>query len=133
LKTDLSGALPVSYARQVPNAASLEEYVGYLTGQRPKPSGENAFQKSVFTKSLDWDYENEWRILDKETTPAAQLYVDRSFDPRELASIYFGCRMPQESKASIIDAADRLGTPISFFEMRDERIRFELTPVPMEI
>jgi len=71
--------------------------------------------------------------LTKDTTPNAELYMNRPFDPAELVSIYFGCRANQESKDKIIEIAKNLGTPISFFEMRDERIRFELTPVRLQI
>ena len=58
---------------------------------------------------------------------------DLAFDPRELAGIYFGCRTPQTVKTDIITKAAALGTPISFFDMRDERIRFEQTPIPVTL
>jgi hypothetical protein len=53
--------------------------------------------------------------------------VYRPFHPQELATIYLGCRMPSENRESIIAAVAKWETPISFFEMKDERIRFELT------
>src|SRR5258708_7791396 len=133
LRSELMAAKAVSYSKDVNTAASLEDFVAYLTSQRPKPNNEKAFEKSVFLKSSDWDYEQEWRILTKDTRPDAQLFTDRPFDPTELAAIYFGCRTPQESKKTITAAAKSLGTPISFFEMQDERIRFELTPVPIDV
>jgi hypothetical protein len=62
-----------------------------------------------------------------------ELFFGRPFDPGELVSIYFGCRALEQSKARNIAAAKSLGTSISFFQMKDERIRYELTPVPLTI
>ena len=61
----------------------------------------------------------------------AELTADRPFDATELVAIYFGCRACEKSKLEITAIAKTFGTPISFFEMRDERIRFELTPIPI--
>jgi Protein of unknown function (DUF2971) len=131
LDSALLAARPVFYSREVPNAGTLAEFVKYVTGQWPQPSRVGIFEKSVFAKSVFWAYENEWRVLDKEATSGPDLHSDRPFDPRELVAIYFGCRTPQAAKTEIIAAAKALGTPVSFFEMRDERIRFELTPMPI--
>jgi Protein of unknown function (DUF2971) len=128
----LFAAKPVLYSKQVPSAASLEDFVAFLTSQRPQPRNEMAFQNAVFTKNLDWSYEQEWRVLAKDTTAGDELHSDWPFDPAELVSIYFGCRMDRESKDRIIAAARKLGTSISFFDMQDERIRFELTPLPLK-
>jgi hypothetical protein len=132
-KSGLSAAKAVTYSMQVSTAVSLEEFIAFLTSQRPKPKNEMALQRSAFLKSLDWDYEEEWRVLDEATIVGVELFSDRPFDPDELVAIYFGCRTTRESKDKIIEAARSLGKQISFFEMRDERIRFELTPVRLEI
>jgi hypothetical protein len=70
-------------------------------------------------------------ILTKDARPEAELFLDLAFDPIELVAIYFRCRVFEKSKMEITAIAKTIGTPISFFEMRDERIRFELTSVPM--
>jgi hypothetical protein len=59
-------ARPVVYSREVPVAATLEKYVGFLLGEKLKPDTSNAMTKSIYTKSSVWAYENEWRILDKK-------------------------------------------------------------------
>jgi len=84
-------------------------------------------------KSIDWDYEQEWRVLAKETSARADLFSYRPFDHTELVAIYFGCRTSEQAKDEIIAAARGLEIPISFLKMRDERIRFELTPMPIEV
>ena len=120
------------YSLEVQVAATLEEYVGYLTGRKPKPEAPNAFQRSAYTKSSVWAYENEWRILDKKHPVDQGEYVYRSFHPEELASVYLGCRMPPENRESIIKAVAKWEPPVSLFQMRDERVRFELTAEPIK-
>ena len=66
LATELLGALEVEYSKEVPVAVTLEQFLLYITGQGPKPHSPNALVKSAFTKSSDWSYENEWRILNKQ-------------------------------------------------------------------
>jgi hypothetical protein len=126
-------AQPVVYSLEVPLAATLEDYVGYLAGEKPKPDTSNAFRKSVFTKSSVWAYESEWRVLDKKRTGDEGPSVLREFHPQELVTIYLGCRMPPEDRERIKAIVASWETPISLFRMRDERIRFELTAEPISI
>jgi len=126
-------ARPVLYSREVQVAATLEEFVGYLTGQKPKPAASNAFMRSVYTKGSVWDYENEWRILDKKRSGEERPSVLRQFNSQELVSVYLGCRMLPEDRGRIRDILASWGTPVSLFQMRDERIRYELTAEQISI
>jgi hypothetical protein len=44
----------------------------------------------------------------------------------EIVGIYFGCRMSSESLDRFSAAVSKCEPPVSRFQMRDERIRFEL-------
>jgi Protein of unknown function (DUF2971) len=131
LRSTLVGAKEVQYSKEVNTAASLKDFVAYVTSQGPKPIKPDSLERSVFRKSEDWAYEKEWRIVVKDVRPGAELFLDRPFDATELVAIYFGCRAFEKIKVEITTIAKALGTPVSFFEMRDERIRFELTPVKL--
>jgi hypothetical protein len=50
----------------------------------------------------------------------------KNFHPEELAAVYFGCRMNQELKESIMRLISTWPTDVKLFQMRDQRIRFEL-------
>jgi hypothetical protein len=126
-------ARPVVYSLEVPVAATLEEYVGYLTGQKPKPDAPNAFRRSAYTKSSVWAYEDEWRILDTKQTGDERTSVLREFHPQELAAVYLGCKMSPEDRKRIIELLASWEAPVSLFQMRDERIRFELKEEPISI
>jgi hypothetical protein len=95
---------------QIRRSPAVEDFVAFLTSQRPQPKNEIAFQKAVFTKSLDWGYEQEWRVLAKDTAVGTNLFSDWPFDPNDLVAIYFGCRATPESKDKIIEAAKSLAT-----------------------
>jgi hypothetical protein len=129
--SSLLGARPVTYTKSVPVAGTMEDFLGYITGQTTQPDPAKAFENSVYTKSSDWAYENEFRIFDTMQDGESGFFSYRGFSPPELVAIYFGCRTTKESKDEITAAARSVGTPISFFNMRDERIRFELTSVPV--
>ena len=131
LRTATLFARPVVYSLEVPVAATLEEYVGFLTGEKPQPDTSNAMMKSIYTKSSAWAYENEWRILDKKRPDNEGSFAYREFHPQELVTVYLGCRMPPENRKRIIDMVATWEAPVSLFQMRDERIRFELTAEPI--
>jgi hypothetical protein len=125
------GVGPVIYSEEVPVAANLDDWVKFLTGLGPKPNTQNAWVKAVFTKSSVWSYENEWRIISKKQTGEEGQFSFRKFRPEELVAIYFGCRCSSESRERIIAAISNWETPVWRFQMRDERIRFELTTEPI--
>jgi len=70
-------------------------------------------------------------IISKKQTGEEGQFSFRKFRPEELVAIYFGCRCSSESRERIIAAISNWETPVSRFQMRDERIRFELTTEPI--
>jgi hypothetical protein len=131
LGTEMRGARIVEYSKEVPVAVTLEQFLLYITGQGAKPRPQDPFVKSVYTKSSDWSYENEWRILSKEEQEERGPISYRPFHPQELAAIYFGCRMSDSDMESIRSAVSGWESHVSFFQMRVERIRYELTAEPV--
>jgi Protein of unknown function (DUF2971) len=130
-RSDLAAARKVSYSRDVLFPVTLQDMLLYLTSQAPKPKSDDAFVKSVFTKSEDWSYEKEWRILRKVSEVGPDRFIDLSFPPEELVAIYLGCRVSESSKEEIIAAARTFPAPLTFFQMKDEPKRFELTSIPI--
>jgi hypothetical protein len=131
LNTATLAARPVRYSKDVPTAGTLDEFVGFIVGQRLEPNHTELFEKSVYTKSSDWAYENEWRILSKKQNGESELTSDRVFHACELAAVYLGCRMSPEDRDRIIGVVSNWETPVSLFQMRDERFRFELITEPI--
>jgi hypothetical protein len=64
----------------------------------PNPFSDEGRKKSFddlfFTKSIDWAYEKEWRLINEEGDIALQL-------PGEISAIIFGLQMPTQNKETI--------------------------------
>jgi hypothetical protein len=87
-------------------------------GEWLKPDASDGFVKSVYTKSSVWPYENEWRILDKRPSDK-EPFLYREFHP-------LGCRISPEDRKRMIGIVGGWESRVSLFQMRDERIRFEI-------
>jgi len=60
------------------------------------------FDASVYTKSNDWSYENEWRIASFKGASEIGDYSDYLFDGRSIGNIYLGPLICQEAKKNLI-------------------------------
>lgn len=67
----------------------------------------NTFAKIATTKSKQWSYEREWRVISREI--GGRTYPL----PGKIASVIFGCRMSSQSKNTIINI---LGAEITYHE-----------------
>ncbi len=60
-------------------------------------SGEELVKKRLLTKALNWEYEQEWRVIFPEEGDLSQ-----EFNPNALISVYLGCRITEENKKTVI-------------------------------
>lgn len=102
------GLYPVIYSEKRYNA---EEFLLYLFGsmiQAPVHLTDKMSSiKLLSYKSLDWQYEHEWRLIKSDTS---NLYEGHS-EPILLKpnSIYYGCRIAQEDYMKLHEIARRKG------------------------
>jgi hypothetical protein len=82
---------------------------------------EGLMTKLLYTKSRDWEYEDEYRI-----TRLKHVNVSVQFDPEALIGIYFGYKMSPEQQVEIIDKARPLYPNVKFYQMQLSHERFEL-------
>jgi hypothetical protein len=74
------------------------------------------------TKSLNWIYENEWRlILDVGDKPF-------EYDPRALKAIYFGCSMLDKECGKIAKILAKASTRI--YKMQRSYKDYSIVPIP---
>jgi len=57
---------------------------------------EDTWKKILFTKSIQWEYEAEWRFID------LRGYGEETIPPDLIKGIIFGMRIPEENKIKII-------------------------------
>jgi|SRR5271166_127692 len=122
----LATAQPVQYSNDVPVAVTLEEFVAWLSGQGPKPGGKDSFERALWSKSIVWAYENEWRIVDKHQEAETAEFADHPFEPDELVEVYLGCRMHTKVRDQIISQISSWPSKVRLFQMKAQALRFEL-------
>jgi len=91
---------PVTYQDSPPMWASRDEWVSILTGQANLDLT-SVFTKYACTKTPEWAYEKEWRIISFCRKGETGHYSDYGFNPRELKSVYLGCDIPKEEADEI--------------------------------
>jgi hypothetical protein len=88
----------------------------------PDDSGNhNDIKEMLLTKSKQWEYEQEWRVLLFEQTNQAVTLSDSVF-----AEVILGCSMPEEHKKEIIDVVRSKSHPISIYQAKRKERQFGL-------
>ena len=95
----IKSAKKVRYSVNIP-VFRFEEFFNNSDNAEKKRVMADAFWDAyTLTKSAEWRYEKEWRLLSELEEPAATVLVD--FEPKELAAVYLGCRMPPKNQIEI--------------------------------
>jgi hypothetical protein len=100
LDSAFCAAFPVTYSNSKPSLGSLSDWIKQSTGQKALDI-DDVYLDMVFTKSIDWAYEKEWRY----PLPAQNLNESfdlRGIDKKEIAEVNIGCRMPTKHKKQIL-------------------------------
>ena len=84
--------MPMKYWRRVPRAYSRKDFIGSALGLGPIPDEAMAVLPLVLTKSEEWSYEREWRIVRVAPDQGLSLFSDLEFSARSLTRIFLGCR-----------------------------------------
>lgn len=96
-------AQPVKYQDSPPILATKQEWIKSITGQKPLNFHIWQFyQPFAITKTRDWEYEKEWRVVHFMCPGEGGLYTDRHFNPPEVRSVYIGCEISDEDANDVI-------------------------------
>jgi hypothetical protein len=88
-------AEPIEYRNDLPPIFEARELATELTAQVHPTLDERAeamVRRFIFTKSIDWQHENEWRIYGGDGFQPASKTELNQFEPTDLVSVVFGCR-----------------------------------------
>lgn len=120
----LKGARPVTYPE--------DDEFPYVDYWKTEPEEQiEEFAKVVLTKSRHWNYEKEWRILDRPDHIDESYRGHRSTYPNSmLTGIIFGEQMPEKSRKTIRDILT--GKPVTFYEAKLIKNRFQISIVQCE-
>jgi len=79
------------------------------------------FSADFLTKSLQWEHEHEWRVVDRNKGKGL-----RQFPPESLVEVILGAKMNQEDRAAIISWIEDRPLKPSLFEARVKKDMYGL-------
>ncbi len=86
-------------------------------------------RRMVYTKSSEWAYEREWRILIKGRDRQA-LHEDLRFHKMELDAVILGCRMSDADRLVVSELTRQLYPHAEVLRARAAPKRFQLEIFP---
>ena len=60
------------------------------------------FIDSMYTKTEEWAYEEEWRVVSVKRPHETGTYGDYNFNKKELAAVYFGSECNPDDQSQIL-------------------------------
>lgn len=121
-------ARPMQYLNNVPSQFSEEDMIrGFL-----EPTSEmwdlqtKIMDKIVYTKSKDWEYEQEWRIYGGHGVDMAAEFEDLPFNRDELDGVIFGLKTTDSDKEDMMRLAAKYPNA-RFFQVNRNRSAFDLS------
>lgn len=93
----LCAALPVIYNNRYPQYGNIEEWRNFVNSGNP-PNIQRVYNELITTKSTEWEYENEWRVVFPRSEDRGKEFVLLNFNPEEIEHVILGCRMPEEGR-----------------------------------
>jgi hypothetical protein len=116
---------PVSYSSERPYI--IQGALDSLQNQNSMGIAEFISQQLLHTKSKEWAYEEEWRCAVPNEIRDGENDHLVSFIPNELVEIYFGVRMPETKKTSLLSLARQVNPSIKAYVMSLEKRGYGLT------
>lgn len=123
-------ARPVQYVAEIPNLLDDEFLADLLSGGvklRPKL----IMDRLIYTKSVEWAYEREWRIYSGSGRNPNAQHEDIRFHPLELDAAILGCRMPVEERNQCSHLIGRLYPHAEVMEAARADNEFRLNVRPL--
>jgi hypothetical protein len=121
----LCAALKVKYSDEYPIFGTDDDWRNVVkTGQFPDLV--RVYNELLLTKSTDWQYENEWRMIFPRPEDTGKKSVFLGFHQEEIESIFLGCRMSGENKVQLISLARSKYPNAKIFQARKSKTEFRL-------
>lgn len=95
----IQNAKQVRYSVNIPVFCFKEFFNNSDNAEKKRAMADFFWDAYTLTKSAEWHYEKEWRLLEELEEPASTVLVD--FEPNELTAIYLGCRMQTKHRTEI--------------------------------
>jgi hypothetical protein len=110
-------ALPINYLANMPRLVDNEFLADMLSG-RVSLDHKSILHKMVYTKSIAWAYEREWRIFSGEGRDPSASFEDIKFDALELDAVIFGYRTPEKDRTAFSEIIRRQYPHVQILQLR---------------
>lgn len=94
-------AEPVQYPENRPSFLDKTGW-GRLLTLNQDAATKYIFHESCYTKTPDWSYQEEWRIVSFNRTGENGEYSDYKFNPKELSVVYLGPEIDAEDRGIVL-------------------------------
>jgi len=120
---------PVVYSSQRPlvyrTAADMWRHAMYMTQSE---TAESIMDAIIYTKSEEWAYEEEQRLVIHDYIPEGKLFNYVNLHPEELVGVYLGCRTSDADALAIAARAVRMNKDVRIYraamDPREYQLRF---------
>jgi hypothetical protein len=125
----------INYSLNMPSILNHKNFIENLINGTELFSSvaavEEIFSKIWHTKSIDWKYEEEWRIVLPATPEdikagVSKDYYDIPFSPDDLLAIYLGCKIEENQKEKIINILKNNFPLAKIYQMKEDESLFKL-------
>ncbi len=108
-KVSYSNCRPVLYD-------SAEEFVHHSFLMSPNESIEILLNRIVFTKSLEWQYEQEYRLCVPYLIKKGEKYSYLEYKAHELTAVFLGCRMTDDNCLQATTLARQINPHVNIYK-----------------
>jgi Protein of unknown function (DUF2971) len=119
----------VRYTKSLPFMMEAPELAKAFTGQvslGDDVQTARTLDRAVFTKALEWEYENEWRITGGDGFQKHDKVEYNKFDAEDLSFVVLGCKASDELICKCITFRDSIAPHLEIYKAQRTIDRFEL-------
>ncbi|MNK07402.1 hypothetical protein D3C87_253160 [compost metagenome] len=121
----LCASLKVEYKNKYPILGDNNDWINLIKhGQFPDLT--RTYHELILTKSTDWYYENEWRMIFPRPEDSGKKIVYLGFHQEEIECVFLGCRMSEENKSQLINLTTSKYPSAKIFQARRSKTEFRL-------
>ena len=108
----------VIYSRNMPRIGP-EDFASFSV------SPEAIRERLTLTKSIEWAYEKEWRVVTvpEDKNKASEI---SPFAPEELGAVYLGCKMADTDREELIEITSRKYPKAEIYQAQKHKLEFSL-------
>lgn len=118
----LRNPVSVRYSQTIPDSDEVTNFAMSVLGF--SQSDRKKIDRILYTKSIDWSYEDEWRVYPNVKSDISEN-EEGKFSSNDVVALYFGCRMDMAVRRELLDIVDqKYPNAIVFQAQKNEREYF---------